>query len=362
MKHFLIVIEALIMSTLLYLPAHAEIKIIEADSTYIIGDNDSKVDARRIATQEAKRKALELAGTYVESMTVVKDYQLTKDEVKSYSAGVLETEVVSEQMRGTTEHPEIYIKARCKIDSDALAAQIDRYRENEDLKEQLDASVKENDDLKKERDALVKQLSAEKDKTKAAETRKQLDTVLSKEESNDATKKVWINIGPQLVEVDESGREINRADLDSSAAILQRAVQTNPQNERAQFMLAAIDQKRGNYDEAEKRLRVAIQLHPRNPEPHLKLGVVLTDQHRYQEAVQEFHIVERLRPKNPMMLFYTGVTFKAMNECGKSVHYLQRFVREVRSKKFPKKRERAIQVIDECGGKRPGRMRRSRQS
>src|SRR3990172_5323912 len=122
--------------------ADAEIKVIEADSTYLMGDNDSKVDARRIAVQEAKRNALEAAGTCVESLTVVKSYQLTKDEVKAYSAGVLETEVVSEQMHGTTERPEIYIRARCKIDTDALSAQIDRYKENEDLKEQLDSSAK----------------------------------------------------------------------------------------------------------------------------------------------------------------------------------------------------------------------------
>lgn len=358
----LIVVLVCCMTGLIGKSVHAEIKIIEADSTYIMGDNDSKVDARRIATQEAKRKALELAGTYVESMSVVKDYQLTKDEVKSYSAGVLDTEVVSEQMRGTTEHPEIYIRARCKIDSDALTAQIDRYRENEDLKEQLDASTKENDDLKKERDVLVKQLAAEKNKAKAAETRKKLDTVLAKEEANDDTKTVWINIGSQLVAVDESGQEIKQADLDKSAVILQRAVQTNPQNERAQYMLTSIYQKKGNYTEAEKRLRVAIQHHPSNPEIHLRLGVVLIDQGRHQEALQKFHFVQRLRPKDPMMLFYTGMTLKTMNQCGKSVHYLKRFVNEVRSKKFPKKRKQAIQTINECSNERPGHGRRLRQN
>jgi len=346
----------------LYKTAHAEVKVIEADSTYILGDNDSKVEARRIAAQESKRKALELAGTYVESLTVVKNYQLTKDDVKAYTAGIVETEVVAEQMRGTTEHPEIYIKARCKIDTDVLTAQIDRYRENEDLKEQLDDSSKENEDLRKERDALVKQLAVEKDKARAAETRKQLDTVLAKEEANDDTKKVWINIGSQLVEVDENGREIKQADLDNSAVILQRAVTTDPGNERAQFMLASIYQKKGNYAEAEKRLRAAIQQHPRKPEPHLRLGVVLKEQGRHQAALQEFHVVERMRPGNPLMLFYTGMTFKAMNQCGKSVHYLQRFVNELRSKMFPKKRERAIQTINDCGGERPGRQRRFRQS
>jgi predicted Zn-dependent protease len=342
--------------------AYAEVKIIEADSVYIIGDNDSKVDARRIATQEAKRKALELSGTYVESTTVVKNYQLTKDEVMSYTAGIVETEVVSEQMRGTTDHPEIYVKARCKIDTDVLTAQINRYRENEDLKEQLDVSSKENDDLKKERDALVAQLAAEKDKAKASETRKQLDTVLSKEEANDDAKTVWINIGSQLVEVEGNGTEIRQSDLDKSAVILQRAVQTDPQNERAQFMLASIYQKKGAYSEAEKMFRDAIQQHPRNPSPHLKLGIVLKDQGRNQEALQEFHFVEHLRPKNPMMLFYTGMTFGALNQCGKSVRYLKRFVNELRSKNFPKKRERAIQTINECGGERPGRGRWPRQS
>ena len=121
--------------TSLPLIARGEVKTVEADATYVMGDNDSKVDARRVATQEAKRKALELAGAYVESLTVVKNYQLTKDEVKAYTAGILETEIASEQMRGTTEHPEIYIKARCTIDTDIITAQIDRYRENEDLKE-----------------------------------------------------------------------------------------------------------------------------------------------------------------------------------------------------------------------------------
>ncbi len=362
MKKFPFLVISILFSFLPLSRAVAEVKIIEADSTYIIGDNDSKVDARRVATQEAKRKALELSGTYVESMTVVKNYQLTKDEIMSYTAGVLETEVVSEQMRGTTEHPEIYIKARCTIDSDVLTAQIDRYRENEDLKEQLDVSAKENDDLKKERDALVKQLNAEKDKVKAAETRKQLDTVLSKEEANDDAKTVWINIGSQLVEVDGNGREIKQADLDQSAAILQRAVQTDPQNERAQFMLASIYQKKGDFSQAENSLRVAIQQHPRNPAPHLKLGIILKDQGKYQEALQEFHFVERLRPKNPMMLFYTGMTFEALNQCRRSVHYLERFVNEARSMKFPKKRARAIQAISECGGEAPAHGRRFRQS
>jgi Flp pilus assembly protein TadD len=335
--------------------ARAEVKVIEADSTYIMGDNDSKVDARRIATQESKRKALELAGTYVESLTQVKNYQLTKDEIKTYTAGILETEVVAEQMRGTTEHPEIYIKTRCKIDTDALAAQIDKYRENEDLKEQLNDSSRENEDLKQQRDTLVKQLAAEKDRERAAETRKQLDTILAKEEANDETHKVWINIGPQLIQADENGREIRQSDLDNASVVLQRSVKNNPQNLRARLLLAAVYKRKGNTAAAEAELRSAVQNNPSNPAPHMGLGVLLRDNKRYEEALQEFHLVERMRPRYPMMLFYAGMTYRDTDRCGYAVRYLQRFLNDPRSNRFPKKKEQATQTINSCGsGRAPG--------
>ena len=48
----------------------AETKTIYASHEYIMGDNDSKNDARHMCFLEAKRKALEKAGTYISSHTV----------------------------------------------------------------------------------------------------------------------------------------------------------------------------------------------------------------------------------------------------------------------------------------------------
>jgi Flp pilus assembly protein TadD len=351
MKKILSLIAILLVAGLLPIVTYAEVKVVESESTYIMGDNDSKVDARRIATQEAKRKALELAGTYVESLTEVKNYQLTKDEIKSYTAGVLETDVISEQMRGTTEHPEIYVKTRCKIDTDILITQINKIRENEDLKEQVDATVKENEALKEERDALVKQLSSEKNKVKATETRQKLDSVLSKEESNDETHKIWINIGSQLVQVDENGTQIAQADLDKSSIVLQRAIEINPQNQRARLMLASIYQRKGNMAAAEEQLRVAAQ-HSPGPFPHMRLGVLLKEEGKFQEALQQFQYVERMRPHNPEMLFQTGMTFKQMDRCYRSVQYLNRFLKDPRVKNYPGKKNKAVQTINECRQRR----------
>jgi len=340
--------------------AHAEVKIIEADSAYIMGDNDSKIDARRIATQEAKRKALEQAGTFVESLTQVRDFQLTKDEVKSYTAGILETEIVSEQMGGTTEHPEISIKTRCKIDTDVLLAQINRYRESEVLKEQLNATAREKDSLRHERDALVKQLAAQTNKTKAEATRKKLDKVLIKEESNDEANKVWMNIGPQLLEADKNGREPDKAELDNASMILRKTIETNPENVRSRIMLAALYQREGNFDAAEQELRTAVKTNPSNPILHVRLGDLFNEQGRYKDAIREYHFVERMKPRSPLIFFSMGMTYKAIMKCGLSVQYLNRFLKNPQSNNYPKKKETALQSVEECGGNRPGRVKHGR--
>ncbi len=344
--------------TLICLNAHAEIRVIEAENTYLMGDNDSKVDARRIATQEAKRKALELAGTYVASLTQVKEYRLSKDEVSTYTAGVVETEIVSEEMRGNTRHPEIYIKARCKIDTDVLMEQIDRYQENQELREQLEASAKESESLRKERDELMKQLGAEKNKAKAEETRRKLDTVLTHEETIDDTNRVWAGLSQkmELQGAPEAVPEISEKELDNASAVLERAVKINPRNLRARLLLASIYQRRGNTVASAGELKAAMERDPSNPLLHMKMGVLLKDQGRYDEALKEFQFIEQKRPNEPHMLFMTGMTHKAKGNCRMAAAYFKRFMLFTRRNERPRiqvLRHKAVEALQACGERPP---------
>lgn len=366
MKKVLLISLTLCASFLVPRPdARAEIKTVEAESTYAIGDNDSKVDARRIAIQEAKRKALELAGTYVASLTVVKDYKLSKDEVTAYTAGLVETQVISEEMRGTVDRPEIYVRALCRIDTDVLATQIQRYQENEGLKEQLTAARSENERLQKERDDLVARLAAEKDKARAETTRKQLDTVLAREEANDEINRAW---GTALRRIDVSNGmlepvPIPREEADPLIASLERASAVNPLNPKANILLASLYARSGNPAAAEGTLRKAAALDPRNPFYHMALGRVLRSTGRPEAALGEFRIVERLRPHHPPMLFETGMTHRALGDCRQAVAYLKRFLRVTQTAAAPnlgRLRAEAVKTIDACGRKpegRPGRHR-----
>ena len=78
------------------LPVDAATQTITATHTYVMGDNDSRNDARRLCFLEAKRKVLEQAGTFIQSSSEVKNFELTKDQITSYSAAILSVETIQE--------------------------------------------------------------------------------------------------------------------------------------------------------------------------------------------------------------------------------------------------------------------------
>src|SRR5688572_8367740 len=69
--------------------ASAEMRIVVSQGEYRMGDRDTREDAQRLATEAAKRNALEQVATYLESMTVVEGFDVTKDEITTYTAGLV---------------------------------------------------------------------------------------------------------------------------------------------------------------------------------------------------------------------------------------------------------------------------------
>ena len=78
--------------------AFAEVQTITATHTYILGDNDSRNDARQLCFLQAKQKVLEQAESFIQSHSVVNSFELTKDQMTSYSAAVLSVELVKEDV------------------------------------------------------------------------------------------------------------------------------------------------------------------------------------------------------------------------------------------------------------------------
>lgn len=106
----------------------AEVKEVYATYSYAVGDNETKVQARRACLNEAKRLALEQAGSYLESYTEVVNYQLAQDRIFSFSAGILETQIVKEEIEFSQNIPIITLKIRARIDTGLLTQLINKFR------------------------------------------------------------------------------------------------------------------------------------------------------------------------------------------------------------------------------------------
>lgn len=105
---------------------------IEATGRFHLGDDDSKIDGRRQARQEAMRNAIEQAGVYIESVSEVQSFRLTQDRVRSYAAGIVAIEDVEERWESSGESWSVVVVVRAVIDPTDVAKQIDRLRKSEE--------------------------------------------------------------------------------------------------------------------------------------------------------------------------------------------------------------------------------------
>lgn len=131
----------------------AEITTIYEECEYVMGDNDTKNDAKRLCLIEAKRKVLERVGTYVESNTNVLNFNLTRDEIRAYTAGINKTEIVSENTSFNGKSTIIQMKIKADVDTSVLANKMleihrdkdlaQKYSKMQDDYKQLERQIKE---------------------------------------------------------------------------------------------------------------------------------------------------------------------------------------------------------------------------
>ena len=87
-------------------------------------ERDTRIDAIRLATEQAKQQALEQVASYLESVTVVRNLDVTQDELRSYTAGMV---VVLDQQVDTALDGEVVVirvTLKAQVDSEEAAQAI----------------------------------------------------------------------------------------------------------------------------------------------------------------------------------------------------------------------------------------------
>ena len=134
-------------------PLQPMVRVVRSAGEYRMSDHDTRMDATRLAIDYAKRQALEEVAIYLEGTTEVKNLDVTRDEIRAYTAGIVT--VLDQQISTRLEDGEIVIH----VD---LTAQADEHEVIEAI-----ASLRDNELAKQELISL---------RIKADQLRQQLDT------------------------------------------------------------------------------------------------------------------------------------------------------------------------------------------
>jgi hypothetical protein len=125
-----------------------------------MGKYDTRMDATRMAIELAKRDALEQVATYLESVTEVKNLDVTRDEIRTYTAGIVT--VLNQQTSTRLENgvAVIHVDLTVQADQQEVIQAITALRENESAKVQLASLQMETGQLRRQLDAANRALDA----------------------------------------------------------------------------------------------------------------------------------------------------------------------------------------------------------
>lgn len=150
----------IVFGFILLIPAIAfsEVETITATHKYVMGDNDSKNDARRMCFMEAKRKVLEKAGSYIESNTTVRNYQLAKDEIIAYSAALLKIETIDEKWEIDGSNMAVTLTVKADVDASILEKQLERIQKDKTVQGKIKQQSAKLQELERTVNALRQRL------------------------------------------------------------------------------------------------------------------------------------------------------------------------------------------------------------
>ena len=129
------------------------------------GGSQAPDDARVAAMNKAKREVLEKAGTYLESLTIIKESMVEKDEILAIAAGVLKTEIVSQKNYISGDSFGIIITVRVDVDMSILENRVKKL-----LKDKKHLS--ELKDIRKREKKLLAKIKKLEEKNKRLQLKK----------------------------------------------------------------------------------------------------------------------------------------------------------------------------------------------
>lgn len=267
-------------------PASGQIKTITSTVKQPFGGSQSPDDARVAAIAKAKREALEKAGTYLESLTDVKNNILEKDEIIAIAAAVLKVEVVSQKNYASDDAFGIVIVAKVDVDTGSLEKRVKALMKDRGLLKKYEESKRREKELL----AKIERLESENKKLKSSsspERRRSLNLQFRKAarkltatEWNDKALALW-NFGFYT-------------DVAKARTFLKKAIAIDPEYSSAYVNMGLSFSTTGDYDTAIRYYKRALAIdlkilgpdHPKVARDYNNLGVEYAHKRDYGRAIR----------------------------------------------------------------------------
>jgi tetratricopeptide (TPR) repeat protein len=278
------IVAVIIIFTSCYATAFAETKVVTAEGKYVMGDLDSKQNAKALALMEAKRISLEKAGTYIESISEVRDFQLTKDQINSLAAGIMSVEILKEEWKMSGENMVLILSIRATIDTSNLNARISSMNEyqdsagNKEIKAELESLKKEFADLK------AQQLTIKDKTTPQEEMKAKNEKIINKMAALDNLK-----AGHAALQVQNYKEAINA---------FKRALEIDPNMAEAYAGISLAYQGTKEREKAMEMAKTALKIAPRAAAGHYAMSRIMYNDGKYDQAMEFINRAIEFYPKS----------------------------------------------------------------
>lgn len=337
----------------MYIPniSVAEIKTYTHTVKQRFGGSQSADDARVAAIARAKREVLEHAGTYLESLTIIKNHLVDKDEVQILAAGVLKTEVVSEKRYASEDAYGIIVTVKVDIDTKVLEKRISKLLQDRELLEKYRTAKKTEKKLLarieklEEQNQKLNSLPPQRREQKKEELEAQFNETAASLTAID-----WVTKGI-IAQLDGEDSKINIQAIDyfNKAIVLDpncsdayfwrgsfyltasseyqlaiddftRVVQIDPKYKDVYRYRGEAFRRVSKHDQALADFNLAISYNPKDAYAYSERGETYNSLGQYERAIKDFNQTLIIDPDNSHAYFRRGNAYKDLKKYNKAIN------------------------------------------
>lgn len=289
----------------------AEPTVVTVEGKYAMGDLDTKKDARTLAIMEAKRIALEKAGTYIESSTEVKNFSLTKDQINTLAAGIMSVDVLKEEWKMAGENMVALVLIRATIDTTHLR---ERIHDLHDEKKTMDDSA----DIRKQLAVLQQELAELREKQGAAAGGKTAAPELKEKHDRIMNQVTALDI------LEGGNRALDAGQRDRALSAFTTALAMDSSLSDAYAGQAIVFYQTDRTAEAMEKIDAALKLDSRSPKNYIVKAMILKKQGKYELALASLDRAIELKPRNPRPYMLRGSIYATLKRPAAALEDLAR--------------------------------------